>query len=261
MRVELEFEAASDYKSASQRARVITELWGEKNLYCANCDSPSLSRSRPNTQATDFSCPKCLSSFQLKSQASAFSRRIVDAGYEAMRRAIAEDRTPNLILVHYEVSRWLIRNAILVPRFAFSISAVEKRRPLAITARRAGWIGCNIMLCNIPDDAKIDLVREGVPSSPRLVRNKYSLLKPLLSVDPEVRGWALDVLNVARSLHKDIFSLDELYAYDGHLRDLHPANRHIRPKIRQQLQRLRDLEILEFIGRGTYRFRTPAQVA
>ncbi len=36
------------------------------------------------------------------------------------------------------------------------------------------------------------------------------------------------------------------------LRELHPKNRHIRPKIRQQLQILRDNDTLRFIARGRY---------
>ena len=37
----MEYEVASRYKSASQRARVVTELWGAGNLYCPDCDSPA----------------------------------------------------------------------------------------------------------------------------------------------------------------------------------------------------------------------------
>ena len=38
---------------------------------------------------------------------------------------------------------------------------------------------------------------------------------------------------------------------------LHPQNRFVRPKIRQQLQILRDLGLLEFLGRGRYRVSGP----
>ena len=253
MQLQMEFEIAARYKSATQRARVVTELWGERNLYCAVCDSPSLVRFSPNVQAVDYSCPECHSLFQLKSQSSAFSRRIIDAGYEAMRRAISDDRTPNLIAVHYDPSCWKIRNVLLVPRFAFSMSAVEKRKPLAATARRAGWIGCNILLCNIPEDARIDLVRDGIAVDPKNVRHRYSQLIPLAGFNTELRGWTLDVLRVARSLGKRHFSLAEMYAHDAELVSLHPANRNVRPKIRQQLQRLRDMGLIEFVRPGYYR--------
>lgn len=257
MQVQMHSEIGTQYTSASQRARVITELWGESNLYCVHCDSASLARSRPNAEAIDFSCAHCGSPFQLKSQASALSARIVDAGYEAMRRAISEGRTPNLIVAHYDLGTWQMRNVLLVPRFAFSMSAIEKRKPLALTARRAGWVGCNILLCNIPEDARIDLLKDGTPASPDLVRRKYSRLLALGSEKSEVRGWMLDVLRIARSLKKEYFSLGELYAHVAELQSLHPQNRHVRPKIRQQMQRLRDLGLVEFGAPGQYRIRSP----
>jgi len=68
-------------------------------------------------------------------------------------------------------------------------------------------------------------------------------------------GWTLDVLNLLRSLHKQTFTLADAYTLEPHLASLHPANRHVRPKIRQQLQILRDLGLLHFLSPGHYAFR------
>jgi type II restriction enzyme len=57
--------------------------------------------------------------------------------------AIREDRTPNLLLMRYALATWEVRDLLLIPSFMFSESAVIKRKPLAATARRAGWVGCN----------------------------------------------------------------------------------------------------------------------
>jgi hypothetical protein len=130
MQIQMQCDIGSRYKSPAQRARVITEFWAERNLYCIHCDSDSVNRSRPNTQAVDFVCPACHSPFQLKCQCSPFSTRVVDAGYDAMRRAIEEDRTPHLIVAHYDRDSWEMKNVLLVPRFAFSMSVIEKRKPL-----------------------------------------------------------------------------------------------------------------------------------
>jgi hypothetical protein len=67
------------------------------------------------------------------------------------------------------------------------------------------------------------------------------------------RGWTLDVLNVVRSLGGEDFSLADVYARSPELARLHPRNLHVHDKIRQQLQRLRDLGLVEFVGRGEYR--------
>jgi len=46
-----------------------------------------------------------------------------------------------------------------------------------------------------------------------------------------------------------------VYAKEGVIARLHPENRHVRDKIRQQLQVLRDKGLVEFLGRGEYRVR------
>lgn len=51
----------------------------------------------------------------------------------------------------------------------------------------------------------------------------------------------------------DKSGLAEVYAFAGELARLHPRNLHVRDKIRQQLQRLRDLGFVEFLGAGKYR--------
>src|SRR6185437_9664710 len=80
-------------------------------------------------------------------------RRIRNHAAKNPRRRNTESRRSP-----YDFESWSVRNVFLVPEFAFSISAIEKRKPLAPTARRAGWIGCNILLKEIPSDARIPLV-------------------------------------------------------------------------------------------------------
>lgn len=93
------------------------------------------------------------------------------------------------------------------------------------------------------------------------MRESYRRLRPLEELNVEKRGWTLDVLQVVQSLgggrakaaplHR-IFSLAEVYAHADELAKLHPANRHVLDKIRQQLQVLRDLGLLTFLGGGSY---------
>jgi type II restriction enzyme len=246
-------DAPPQYKSPQQRVRCITEDWGEANLYCANCDSDELNRLKHNTPSIDFDCPKCNAVFQLKGRKSRIGGTITDAAYEKMRERILVGAFPNLLALHYDSNSWKVRNLTLIPHFAFSLAALKRRPPLKETAERHGWVGCNIVLSNIPMDARIDVVSEGVAADPSDVRRKYRRLQPLAELKAEERGWTLDVLNVVRSLGKSEFNLAEVYKSEEQLARLHPANRHVRDKIRQQLQALRDLGILEFLSRGEYR--------
>ena len=206
-----------------------------------------------NTAAFDFRCPQCSAPFQLKSQSKPFASKIVDAAYSEMRRAILEDRTPNLLVLHYDLETWSVRNLLLVPRFAFSLAAVEKRNPLAPTARRAGWVGCNILLDKIPLDARIRIIQDAKFLPEKSVRDAYLRVRPFAKLSVEKRGWTLDVLNAVHSLKRKEFSLTEAYSLEPELSNIHPANRNIRPKIRQQLQILRDLGLLQFLGNAHYR--------
>jgi type II restriction enzyme len=172
-----------------------------------------------------------------------------------MCAAIRSSRAPDLFVMHYNKETWQVSDVLLMPHFAFSISAIEKRKPLSTTARRAGWVGCNILLGRIPTEAKIPIVIKGCETGISDVRQQYALLRPLETLTSGMRGWTLDVLAVVQSIGKKEFSLSEIYGLESSLGRLYPRNRHNREKIRQQLQVLRDLRLIEFIGRGRYRFR------
>jgi hypothetical protein len=72
----------------------------------------------------------------------------------------------------------------------------------------------------------------------------------------EARGWLLDVMKCVESLGERDFTLDDVYAFERHLRDLYPGNQNVKSKIRQQLQFLRDRGFIDFVSRGSYRLRS-----
>ena len=191
MNLHLPTAGLEGYKSASQRARIGTEAWGAHNFFCPVCKSPRLDIASRNTAAVDYFCPKCDSPFQLKSQSKPFGNRIVDAAYSEMKRAILSDRTPNLYVLHYDLTQWAVRTVILIPHFAFALSAIECRPPLGPGARRAGWIGCNILLHKIPPDARIPIVQSGEARAASEVRRAYKRLRPL-GVRLKIDFWRLD---------------------------------------------------------------------
>ncbi len=255
MNLQCRVELGLAYKAGSQIARVLSEDWCGRELYCAACDSDRLSCSRVNTPAVDFVCPQCDQCFQLKSLRTWNAKKIVDAGYESMVRAIRSDRVPNLIVLQYSTD-WLVSNLLLIPSVFFSETVIEKRAPLSSKARRAGWVGCNILLDRIPQDGKIAMVSDGSTVEEEAVRKEFSRIRKLAEVPPTLRGWALDVLSTIRKLGRARFSLQELYQLEPQLQRLHPRNQNVRPKIRQQLQVLRNLGLIEFTSPGNYAVRT-----
>ena len=210
---------------------------------------------REGTEANDLTCPQCRLRYELKSKSAPIITKIMDAGFDAMMRAIRGNRTPNLVLLQYEKPQWSVRNLFLVPHFAFSESSIEKRNPLRDTAERRGHVLCNIVLRNISNDAKIPIITNGTISSPIKVREHFKRLQPLKELSVDDRGWTLDVLNIVRRLEKIEFSNSDIYAFEPELKQLHPKNDNIKAKTRQQLQVLRDTGFLIHLGRGEWRLK------
>lgn len=171
-----------------------------------------------------------------------------------MIASIRSGNTPNLLILQYSVL-WRVENLMFIPRYFFVEAAVEKRPPLGPNARRSGWVGCNILLDRIAEDGKIGIVVQGLETPREEVRVRVGRTEPLRTVSIPDRGWTLDVLTAIRRLQRPMFTLAEAYSLEQELSKLYPDNHNVRPKIRQQLQVLRDLGFLDFVGRGQYRLR------
>ena len=129
--------------------------------------------------------------------------------------------------------------------------------PLSVrVVSRAGWVGSNIILSRVPESGKIHIVEGGVIRPKDAVLEEWQRTLFLRSESPETRGWLLDVMKCVESLGKRDFTLDEVYAFERHLGDLYPGNQNVKPKIRQQLQYLRDRGFIDFVSRGHYRLRS-----
>lgn len=157
--------------------------------------------------------------------------------------------------MNYDLKSLAVVNLFIVPKHFFVRDIIEERKPLAATARRAGWIGSNILLGRVPESGKIHIIQDGAVREKELVLQEWQ--KTLfLRNDLEARGWLLDVMKCVELLGKREFTLDEVYAFERQLGGLYPGNQNIRPKIRQQLQYLRDRGFIEFVSRGNYRLRS-----
>jgi len=249
----LDSSLASAYTSRPQAVRAVTETWVAENLYCPSCSSEELEPTTPGTKVVDFRCPVCAEPFQLKSQSHRFRSRVVDSAYDPMIRSLETSTAPSFLFLHYHPSEWAVRDLFFVPRHFLSPSFVEKRPPLRPTAKRAGWVGCNILLSALPADARLEAVRDGIELSAETVREAWRAFSFLREATPASRGWMADVLACVREMRKAEFTLNNIYTFEGRLGALHKDNRNVRPKIRQQLQVLRDCGVLEFLGRGRYR--------
>jgi type II restriction enzyme len=167
---------------------------------------------------------------------------------------MTSDTNPNLYVLQYRRSDLFVENFFAVPRYFFAPGIIEKRPPLAVTARRAGWVGCNILIGLVPNAGRIHYVRNGEVVDKRSVLQAWNSVRFLgKQKSPDARGWLLDVMKCIDEIGTCQFSLDDIYRFQPVLKAKYPLNNFIREKIRQQLQVLRDNGYLEFVSRGKYR--------
>lgn len=65
--------------------------------------------------------------------------------------------------------------------------------------------------------------------------------------------WIDDIFNCLCRINKSEFSLEDIYQFETELAIKYPNNHHIKDKIRQILQQLRDLGFVKFYGNGKYK--------
>ena len=208
MNLQLDESLAANYKSASQKIRVMSESWLLNNLFCPCCGNEHIDKIRNNAPVADVRCNVCGEIFELKSKRNRLGAKIPDGAYHTMIERITSNINPQLFLI---IS--CILNVVLDLLFV-----------LVIPARRAGWVGCNILYQKIPAQGKIIIIRDGKEIETEKVLRLYDKIKKLQTNDLKLRGWLMDVLNCVNEISAEVFTLQEVYGFAEQL-----SKNHLKP--------------------------------
>jgi len=253
MNLNLSSFISDKYVSKSQKIRVLTETWVEDNIYCPKCGC-NISEYPNNKPVADFYCSKCKEDYELKSKKDKIGKKIVDGAYSTMIERLQSNSNPNFFFLNYDKNTYDVVNFMVIPKHFFIPQIIEKRKPLSENARRAGWIGCNILLETIPKSGKIFYIKDGKEEDKSKILDNWARTSFLdKSINIQSKGWLLDVMKCIDKLDKNIFNLSDIYQFESYLKIKHPNNNNIQAKIRQQLQILRDRQFLKFETRGKYK--------
>ncbi len=255
MKLSFDAQITNNYTSQSQKIRVLSEKWVEDQIFCPSCGSERINSYENNRPVADFYCEKCKEDFELKSKKGKTGKKVSAGAYSKMIERINSPSKPNFFFMGYLAS-FLVNDFFVVPKHFFISDIIEERKPLKETARRAGWVGSNILFSKIPKAGQIFYIENGKEVDKNEVLDKWQktiFLKQIKKAD--AKGWILDIMNCIDSLNKRDFSLQDIYKFEPDLKAIHPKNKHIKDKIRQQLQFLRDKDYLVFTGKGTYKLR------
>lgn len=254
MNLSFDIKLGNDYINNSQIARVLTEDWVKRNSYCPSCGNSKLTDFENNKPVADFFCNNCSEEFELKSKSgNILGEKIVDGAYSSMIDRINSNNNPNFFFLNYTKNNLAVNNFLIIPKHYFVSDIIEKRTPLSQTAKRAGWTGCNIVLSKVPESGRIFLIKNSEIIPKNKVQEKWKSTDFLKTKMLDSRGWILDIMNCLDKIKKNEFNLDEIYSFERELKYKYPNNNHIKDKIRQQLQLLRDMGVIEFKSRGNYK--------
>lgn len=252
MDLDFNTELAKGYSSKPQIIRVLTENWVLNNSYCPGCGETTLNEFENNRPVADFYCKECEEEFELKSKEGNLTNTIVDGAYSTMIERISSTNNPNFFFLTY-TKQWTVNDFLIIPKQFFTPEIIIKRKPLAETARRAGWVGCNIDISKVSEAGKVFFVKNTKVIDKGRVKESFNKTLFIRNKKLDSKGWILDILKCVDEIPKANFSLDEIYKFEERLRTKYPNNNFIKDKIRQQLQILRDKGFIEFIGRGKYK--------
>lgn len=248
-------EDAAVFRGPTQNARVLSEGWVAGHLFCPACGAERLSPFPNNSPVADFGCVRCGEEFELKAKKGRLGRKVVDGALSAMTARLAAANNPSLLVMGYDAARARVTDLIVVPNHFFTPAIIEPRKPLGAHCRRAGWQGCNILIGEVPVAGRIGLIREGLHTPKPIVLGQWRAALFLRDEGLAARGWLIEVMKAVEDIDRPEFTLAEVYAFEPRLAALYPGNHNVRPKIRQQLQVLRDAGWLEFVRPGVYRRR------
>lgn len=253
MKLSFDKQLADNYTSQSQKIRVLTETWVSNEIYCPNCGNIKISDYENNKPVADFYCKKCKEDFELKSKKGSFGKKITAGAYSKMIERVNSPTKPNLFFMGY-IESLSVNDFFVIPKHFFISEIIEKRKPLRESARRAGWVGSNILFSKIPKAGQIFYIENGKEVNKKDVLEKWQRTIFLKRIKrAEAKGWILDIMNCIDALNKKEFSLQDVYKFEPDLKVIYPNNKHIKDKIRQQLQILRDRGYLKFLNHGKYK--------
>jgi len=201
MKLKFDRQIVNKYKSASQKIRVLTEDWVNREVFCPACGF-GINHYENNRPVADFYCSNCNEDYELKSKKDTIGNKILDGAYSTMLERLRSNNNPNFFLLNYDLRSFEVQNFLVIPKHFFVPKIIEKRKPLSSSARRAGWVGCNIFLQGIPQTGKIFYIKNKlvVPKN-KILRNWEKTLFLKEEKEAEVKGWILDIMNCIDKLN------------------------------------------------------------
>ena len=105
------------------------------------------------------------------------------------------------------------------------------------------------ILSKIPKQERVKIPKFNLENSETSFETLNEITPHIVS---SLSGWKLAIFHCLDKIPSQNFSTNDVYFFEKELQSIYPKNRNIKDKIRQQIQYLRDLGLIEFLDRGNY---------
>ena len=223
----------------------------ERNGYCPCCGNKPIKKFTNNKPVADFFCPQCSEEYELKSKKqNTIGKTVPDGAYRTMLERIQSDTNPNFFFLAYKKADYSVQQLMLVPKHFITADMIVPRKKGI--PNRPDYIMCSMNIASLPESGKILLIDKAKTIEPETVLKQWQANLFLRGQKAGKKGWLLAIMKCIDKLPEK-FTLAQMYEFETQLSIQFPENNHIKDKIRQQLQILRDQNMIEFVGRGIYR--------
>jgi type II restriction enzyme len=147
----------NNWKSESRIVGEACEYYIKSNIKCVRCNDNNFEKCKTNEQSKDLICISCNQKFQVKAKSATQKQvnhiknknkfKTIGGEYSTTLKNINEQIDYFIIL--YEKQTYKIINILYIKNENINSDCIIPRKPLSITAKRAGWQGCNILFDNI----------------------------------------------------------------------------------------------------------------
>jgi type II restriction enzyme len=153
----LQVKNNNNWKSESRIVGEACEYYVKNNVKCVRCNNNNFEKCKTNEKSKDLICSSCNQIFQIKAKNTTQKQtntiknkntfKTIGGEYSTTLNHINEKIDYFIIL--YEKHSYKIINILYIQNENINSNCIIPRKPLARTAKRAGWQGCNILFNNI----------------------------------------------------------------------------------------------------------------
>lgn len=153
----LQVKENNNWKSESRIVGEACEYYIKNNVKCVRCFDNNFEKCKTNEKSKDLICINCHQKYQIKAK-SATQRQVNNIKDKNTFNTIGGEYLTTLhninekidyLIILYEKQSYKIINILYIKNENITSNCIKPRKPLSITAKRAGWQGCNISFNDI----------------------------------------------------------------------------------------------------------------